>query len=373
MPAPSGDPNLGDTRRPLCRRIVEAGHRDGQFEIGAGKGARGVRSWVQSSQDPKSLPSAMVWALIGQPMEPSSRLPAFAARHGVFLAGLAVCGALFAWMVTDGTWRLALSRVFGNFFDYQARSSSCAGKRLDIAGGGDLASRTFTAHGKCYGYFGLTPADASPSPGGRGIRLRPGQSVGDAGLFPRLSRPGPASVAAFQPPHRGSGRAASLGRGRAAPQRRTRVDLFFPRQPRHVAWQSHPLRSNRGLRWRFMPRFGTCGGSPMGRCRSGGRSACRPCAPAHRAVLPGLYLLRAVWVERVRNNALHPRWLGPRNRTRILAEALRPELQLRRISEIPGSASRPGACRSATRSDTRRRAGWWALTARSLLPGSCPL
>lgn len=76
-------------------------------------------------------------------------------RPGWFRCGALISIALFALLVTGGTFRFVYEESFGSFYDYQAQSLLQG--RLDVpetAVGGEA----FRVDGKFYGYFGVTPA-----------------------------------------------------------------------------------------------------------------------------------------------------------------------------------------------------------------------
>ncbi len=75
--------------------------------------------------------------------------------HGTFLATAAVCLAVFAWMVTLGTFRFREADVFGSFYDHQA--AAWLQGRWDVPEPA-LSGEAFIVDGKVYGYFGPTPA-----------------------------------------------------------------------------------------------------------------------------------------------------------------------------------------------------------------------
>ena len=79
----------------------------------------------------------------------------YLSHHRWFILVGALCTALFAALVTGGTFRFRFSEVFGIFYDYQAASLLHA--RLDVPEAG-ISGEAFVVAGKYYGYFGVTPA-----------------------------------------------------------------------------------------------------------------------------------------------------------------------------------------------------------------------
>ncbi|MGH7996498.1 MAG: hypothetical protein ACREFX_09120 [Opitutaceae bacterium] len=77
------------------------------------------------------------------------------ARHRWFFAAALVCGAAFAYFVTEGTGSLFYPESFGDFYDYQA--AGLLHGRLDVPRGA-ISVEAFLVRGKAYGYFGPTPA-----------------------------------------------------------------------------------------------------------------------------------------------------------------------------------------------------------------------
>ena len=75
--------------------------------------------------------------------------------HSTFLATSLFCSLVFAAVVTNGTFHLIYPEVFGDFYDFQARSILSG--RLDVPRE-CLRDEVFTFAGKTYGYFGPTPA-----------------------------------------------------------------------------------------------------------------------------------------------------------------------------------------------------------------------
>jgi hypothetical protein len=75
--------------------------------------------------------------------------------HGWALLLVAGCGIIFAWLITNGTFKLLYPEWFGNFYDYQARS--LLHRRLDVPIEA-IDDEAFVVHGKYYGYFGIAPA-----------------------------------------------------------------------------------------------------------------------------------------------------------------------------------------------------------------------
>jgi hypothetical protein len=77
------------------------------------------------------------------------------APHRWFLLAAALCTLAFAYVITGGTFKLLFPESFGVFYDYQALSLLHG--RLDVPGEA-LSGEAFLFDGKCYGYFGPTPA-----------------------------------------------------------------------------------------------------------------------------------------------------------------------------------------------------------------------
>lgn len=75
--------------------------------------------------------------------------------HAWFVGTAMLCGVLFAYVVSGGTFRLIYPEIFGDFYDYQA-ASLLAG-HLDVPAAA-LNGEAFVFGGKYYGYFGPTPA-----------------------------------------------------------------------------------------------------------------------------------------------------------------------------------------------------------------------
>jgi hypothetical protein len=77
------------------------------------------------------------------------------APHGTFLAMLVICGLVFTWHITQGTFQLIYPDSFGSFYDQQAASLLQGG--LDVPESA-ISGEAFVVNGKFYGYFGITPA-----------------------------------------------------------------------------------------------------------------------------------------------------------------------------------------------------------------------
>ncbi len=77
------------------------------------------------------------------------------APHVWAAASILVCGAVFAALVTGGTFRFLVEDSFGTFYDHQA--ASLLRGHLDVPGEA-LSGEAFVVGGKIYGYFGITPA-----------------------------------------------------------------------------------------------------------------------------------------------------------------------------------------------------------------------
>ncbi|MCX6955661.1 MAG: hypothetical protein NTV51_26250 [Verrucomicrobia bacterium] len=75
--------------------------------------------------------------------------------HRWFVGTATVCGLLFAWMVTTGTFHFAYPEDLGSFYDYQA--TSLLHGRLDVTDDA-IGGEAFVFEGKLYGYFGPTSA-----------------------------------------------------------------------------------------------------------------------------------------------------------------------------------------------------------------------
>ena len=93
--------------------------------------------------------------------------------HGTFAATAAICGGLFAAVISGWTLDLTARESFGQFYDHQAESLLQG--RLDVPREA-LGEEAFIHEGKVYGYFGPTPA----------LLRMPFQLAGTA--FGRLSR-----------------------------------------------------------------------------------------------------------------------------------------------------------------------------------------
>lgn len=77
------------------------------------------------------------------------------APHGVAALTIAFCTFVFAYVMTGGTFALIYAESFGVFYDHQALSLLHG--RLDVPES-SLSGEAFFHGGKCYGYFGPTPA-----------------------------------------------------------------------------------------------------------------------------------------------------------------------------------------------------------------------
>lgn len=84
--------------------------------------------------------------------QPPSRWPK-SAWAALVCGGLLVTG--FAYLITDETWGFIFPESFGSFYDFQALSLLHG--RLDVPEAA-LSGESFYYAGKCYGYFGPTPA-----------------------------------------------------------------------------------------------------------------------------------------------------------------------------------------------------------------------
>jgi|GEM_PF-1011785 hypothetical protein len=100
----------------------------------------------------------LLWWLARHPLakNPSRRFVAGPEPPHRWFIGIAA-GAIFifAALITGGTFHFLAADSFGIFYDYQA--ASLLHGRLDVPQS-SLAGEAFMVHGKCYGYFGLTPA-----------------------------------------------------------------------------------------------------------------------------------------------------------------------------------------------------------------------
>ncbi len=78
-----------------------------------------------------------------------------APTHRWFIGTALLCTLAFAHVVTGGTWKFIYPDSFGMFYDHQA--ASLLQGRLDVPEPA-LSGESFRIEGKCYGYFGPTPA-----------------------------------------------------------------------------------------------------------------------------------------------------------------------------------------------------------------------
>lgn len=100
------------------------------------------------SRLPLSRWHAKLWRPIA--LAPQRRPP-----HRAMIVASLVCAGWFATVMTGGTFRLLYPDLFGSFYDYQA--ASLLHGRLDVPRAA-LSGEAFIVDGKCYGYFGVTPA-----------------------------------------------------------------------------------------------------------------------------------------------------------------------------------------------------------------------
>ncbi|PTX92603.1 hypothetical protein [Opitutus sp. ER46] len=99
------------------------------------------------------LPACQRW-LRARPQQAVADAP-HRPPHRWFICATVLATLVFTHVITAGTYQLFYPESFGTFYDYQALSLIHG--RLDVAGEA-LSGEAFIYNGKCYGYFGPTPA-----------------------------------------------------------------------------------------------------------------------------------------------------------------------------------------------------------------------